>query len=114
MDNVDLSSELLKAFAARFHRISTTALNATTKEDVSKETGRLTLCEKQREPPTHAQPPALCCVATADAPLSCATVFDMGRRAMHDYTTWRCQKETKIERSQLIDPAPKRRKLQGS
>ena len=55
MDDDDLNSHLLKAFASRFHALSVAALNAAVAIDVSAQTAKLTLCERQRALP---HPPA--------------------------------------------------------
>ena len=55
MDDDDLNSHLLKAFASRFHGLSVAALNAAVTLDVTAQTAKLTLCERQRALP---HPPA--------------------------------------------------------
>ena len=110
MDDDDLNSHLLKAFASRFHALSVAALNAAVAIDVSAQTAKLTLCERQRalpHPPARracaSRPRRGClklCISRA--------VFDAGRDAMRSYANWRNNK-TKIEQSQLVAHRKKRK-----
>ena len=105
MDDDDLNSHLLKAFASRFHGLSVAALNAAVTLDVTAQTAKLTLCERQRALP---HPPARPALAAAVSNCVSRAVFDAGRDAMRSYANWRNNK-TKIEQSQLVAHRKKRK-----